>query len=89
MKGKPIVFLELGYDESTEAAREPWKDGNRAEGAADVQALCLDRALAALEKETVVVGAFLWKWFPGEPRRGNFRMQKAELREVIAKRWLE
>ncbi len=70
-----VVFLELGYDESLDAARRPWESGPRSPeaDAATVQALCLDRALAALNgagrTTPELAGTFLWKWFPGEARR--------------------
>ncbi len=85
---KPVVFLELGYDESLSAARTPWANGRREPGARDVQILCLDRALAALESPAApAYGAFLWKWFPGANRRENYAVQSPALRAVLASRW--
>lgn len=85
---KPVVFLELGYDESLAAARTPWADGRREPGALAVQTRCLDRALAALEGPAApAYGAFLWKWFPGENRRENYALQSPALRAVLAARW--
>ena len=44
-------------------------------------------ALDALEGEEGVVGAFLWKWFPGESRGEDFLMSTPAMREVIGARW--
>jgi hypothetical protein len=43
--------------------------------------------MRALEREPAVVGAFLWKWMPGELPVGNFRMSSPPLREVIRSAW--
>ena len=90
-----IVFTELGYDRSTKAAKEPWassrrRDRSGSEPEADaelVQLRCLDAALRAIDRDDVVVGAFLWKWFPGETSRGDFRMSADGPAEVITGRW--
>ncbi len=86
---KPIVFLELGYDQSLTAAQTPWLDGHREPGGEIVQHLCLDRALASLAPpaENLVTGAFLWKWFPGENRRENYQLQSPAMRAIIARHW--
>jgi hypothetical protein len=53
-------------------------------------------ALRAIEGDPVIVGAFLWKWFPegaaggdrrGRGGRGNFLMSTPDMREIIAARW--
>ena len=43
--------------------------------------------MQALRRSEAVVGAFLWKWFPGETQRGNFLMSEPAMREVIARNW--
>jgi hypothetical protein len=94
-QNRRVVFMELGYDETPAAAREPWVGGRRMPepGAAAVQTLCLDRALAGLNgaqrKQPELAGVFLWKWFPGEPRRADYRLQSDALREVLRTRWAE
>lgn len=86
--GKPVVFTELGYDCSPEAARTPWdpSSGDRVLGER-VQELALDAAFRAMEREPAVVGAFLWKWFPGEMAHGDFRMSEPRLQERIRDAW--
>ena len=82
--------MELGYDTGLNAAREPWRDGDRREGGIALQALCLDRALAAVDAPgDDLLGAFLWKWFPGDSRGETFLMSEPHMREVIARHWAE
>lgn len=84
-----VVFMELGYDTGLNAAREPWVDGDGQPGGAALQALCLDRALAAIGKpDDDLVGAFPWKWFPGSAPRENFKVSEPHLRTVVARHWL-
>lgn len=82
--GKYVVFTELGYDDSGRAAAEPWANG---EGAPEVQRECLRAALRAVDESPFVVGAFLWKWFPGTSGSGDFDVGRADLRAIIAERW--
>jgi hypothetical protein len=97
-----VLVGELGYDVSPCAAERPWerrrwpRGGSAADQAArasaeQLQARCLDAALQALERNDVVVGAFLWKWFPEPAERarvgGDFRVSTPALREVIARHW--
>jgi hypothetical protein len=88
---RKVVFTELGYSRSPRAAVEPW-DGREGGGddAEETQRRCLDAALRALERSDTVVGAFLWKWFPGQPHRHeNFLMSAPAMRAVIARHWTE
>jgi hypothetical protein len=88
--GKKVVFTELGYDSAPTAARQPWESG-RGRGGPEgeaTQRLCLEAALDALRGEQdAVVGAFLWKWFPGDSRGEDFLMSTPAMREVIGARW--
>lgn len=84
-----VVFMEIGYDRSLKAAREPWADGARG-GDPDseaLQTLCLDRALAAVAEPDAIIGTFIWKWFPGPVRRETFLASTPAMREVIARHW--
>lgn len=84
---RPIVFTELGYDANVEAPVRPWASGRWSAVGAEVQRASLKAAMRALEREPLVVGAFLWKWFPGEVQRGDFRMSAPENRAVIRAMW--
>lgn len=85
--GKPILFTELGYTESPQAAAEPWGYHPTGPGAVELQSRCLRVALDAVRREPAVVGAFLWKWFPGDLETGDFRMASAHTRAVIRDAW--
>ena len=98
--GRKVVLGELGYDISPLAAQRPWEPGRVSRRqrtdplatAANVrlQARCLAASLTAIQRSDVVVGAFLWKWFPGgqERSRGeNFLMSTPAMRSVIARHW--
>jgi hypothetical protein len=92
--GKPIVFTELGYNRSLDAARTPWAfetttggEGPRAEA---LQARLVGVALEVLEREHGWLrGAFLWKWFVGPvgPVERDFRLDTPALRAVIERAW--
>ena len=98
---RKVVLGELGYDISPDAALQPWKSGpswrwgmradaRSREAAERLQARCLAASLEAIERSDVVVGAFLWKWFPGGPeasRGEDFLMSTPAMREVIAAHW--
>lgn len=86
--GKPVVFTELGYPAALSAAREPWAFAEQPDNplALAVQERCLETALEAIEPHREWLrGAFLWKWFVGDARRANFRLQQAQLQAVIAR----
>ncbi len=85
--GKPIVFTELGYDAHPAAPMQPWSSGRPSERGEAVQRAALRAALRALDREPSVVGAFLWKWFPGEVAYGDFRMSTPANRAVIRSVW--
>jgi len=87
-QGRRIVFGELGYNRSMDAAYRPWAyQQDRDPRALELQRQCLDTALHALGGSDAIVGAFLWKWFPGEYPHGNFLLSTPEMREVIARNW--
>ncbi len=85
--GKPVVFTELGYNDSSEAAAQPWATHQGGPDAATVQARCLEAALNTVGREPWIRGAFLWKWFPGDLQTGDFRMSAPHTRDVIAAAW--
>jgi hypothetical protein len=94
--GRKVVLGELGYDISMNAAVKPWEPSprRRDHGSADaleIQRRCLSAALKAVAQSETVMGAFLWKWFPGDEREDahgeNFLMSTPAMREVIAAHW--
>ena len=92
--GKPVVFTELGYNRSLSAARRPWDDAragpDERDRAAELQARCLRVALRTIEREAEWLrGAFLWKWFVGDPDRydGSFLMDTPHMRAAMVDVW--
>ncbi len=90
--GKPVVFTELGYNCSLDAARTPWTfreehgaDRARAEA---LQARCLRVALDEMRSRSDWLrGAFIWKWFLGNGNRENFLAKTPAMIAVIRETW--
>ena len=83
-----IVFTELGYNRSFEAARAPWEYRSDGEEAEPFQASLLAAALRSIEKEPAVAGVFLWKWFPNpHPVGRNFQLATPRLKRAISNVW--
>ena len=80
--GQPIIFTELGYARNPKAAHRPWeyRDIPSGEG---TQVACMRTAMKVIETEDAVVGAFLWKWFPGDAEPRNFSMKTPAMRALI------
>jgi hypothetical protein len=85
--GKKILLAELGYNDSADAAVRPWEYRRGGENAELIQQRCLRASLRAVEHDDTVVGAFLWKWFPGGSTRGNFLKSTPAMRAVIRETW--
>ncbi|MEM7518101.1 MAG: hypothetical protein AAF368_14410, partial [Planctomycetota bacterium] len=90
--GKPVVFTELGYDSTADAAVRPWEGGSRrgaGEAALALQERCTRVALQVLKEERDWLrGSFLWKWFVGSARRADFKLDTPRMRAVLAESWL-
>ena len=84
---RKIVLGELGYNRSSTAALRPWEYQEGGDAAEETQRRCLSAALRAIERSDAIVGAFLWKWFPGEGEYGNFLKSTPAMREVIRTHW--
>lgn len=76
--GMAVVFTELGYSRSVDAAREPWRHDEREPDDA-FQARLYRIALEEAQKREYVAGVFVWKWFSAElgdrPSREAFLVQ--------------
>ena len=87
--GKPVVFAEIGYNRSPDAARRPWEYEIR--DGAEVRELrrrLIEVALDRLEAEPAVTGLFWWKWIPGDNRFDrDFSMRDPEAIEALARHW--
>ena len=87
--GKQFLFTEIGYNESSRAAAEPWAFKTGGEHAAEIQARCIDIALGLPAKHPFLAGMYWWKWFPEIPHheQENYRLQTAPIKALIAKHW--
>ncbi len=87
--GKRVVFAEIGYNLSRQAAERPWS--NRFEDSQANRALRLrliEVALERVEAEPVVGGMFWWKWMPGRwSSERDFSMRREEARESLQRHW--
>lgn len=65
--GKPIIFTEIGYKNSADAAIEPWtwprQMGDQINESEETQAICLDAMFECLWNKDWFHGVFIWKWF--------------------------
>jgi hypothetical protein len=67
-QGKEIVFTEIGYAATANAAAEPWKEDNAPADPA-MQARCYQVVFEAFYREPWLAGLFWWKW-PSHGRGG-------------------
>jgi len=90
-QNKPILLTELGYSRARRAPVEPWASRTENDPAAEeMQQRCMRIALAAIEDEPRIVGAFLWKWFPRpHPVGRNFRLATPAMQQLIREAWLD
>lgn len=70
---KPIVFTEVGYKNTADAAIEPWVwpnnvDKDKVMISDEVQATCYEALFESLWKEDWFGGIYIWKWFHGGHR---------------------
>jgi hypothetical protein len=89
--GKPVVFTEVGYRSTNDAAVEPWLW--RSEGATDthVQALCYEAMFRVFWTRPWFAGSYIWKWYPYPPRRPGRRERdftpQGKPSEGVLSRW--
>lgn len=94
--GKPVVFTEIGYRSSANAAIEPWKwpeslSPTGSEDGLKVQAIGYQAFFQTFWDQDWFAGVYFWKWFPhlqeGERQiPGGFSPQNKPAEEVMA-RW--
>lgn len=88
--GKPVVFLELGYDRNPEMHVRPWESGRErpTEATTELQRRCLAAALAVMEREQAWLrGGFLWKWFVHPAGREDFSLDHPVARDALRAAW--
>lgn len=74
---KPVIFTEIGYRSTEDAAIEPWKwpeENKDAISSAETQAKCYEAFFKSAWKKPWLAGAYFWKWYP----HGSSRMQEID-----------
>ncbi len=86
---KPVLFTEVGYNESAECAAKPWAFSTGGADAAGVQGRCVEQALALESRFPFLAGIFFWKWFPDfpDPEKETFDMRAPNLQRIVAAHW--
>jgi hypothetical protein len=87
--GKQFLFAEIGYNESSRAAAEPWAFKTGGEHCAEIQQRCIAAALSMSGRHPFLAGMYWWKWFPelAHHHEENYRLQTEPIKELIAKHW--
>lgn len=84
---KSVIFTEIGYCNTDDAAIKPWVWPNERTHAKEmqrVQALCYTAFFQNVWNKPWLEGVYFWKWHPGEkPRRIGFSPQGLEAQEVL------
>lgn len=64
---KPVLFTEIGYRSTQDAAIEPWKwpqENRNAASSEETQAACYKAFFNAAWKKEWLAGVYFWKWYP-------------------------
>lgn len=89
LHGKPVLFTEIGYNRSEDAARRPWDYQVRdSERTRSLRRRLIEVALAETDRRPYLRGVFWWKWMPGPyPGRSNFSMRDPEAMDALRHTW--
>jgi hypothetical protein len=84
---KPVLFTEIGYCNTVDAAIEPWvwpNERKEIQFSEEVQALCYEAFFETAWKKEWMAGVFFWKWYPtrGE-REPDFTPQGKKAESVM------
>lgn len=84
---KPVIFTEIGYCNTVDAAIEPWVWPNERKEVAlseEVQALCYQAFFETVWSKDWLAGAYFWKWYPQpNDRDPDFSPQNKKAQEVM------
>jgi hypothetical protein len=88
----PVIFTELGYRSTPDAAIEPWRWPQKDEVVSfAAQSNCYEAFFQTVWQEPWIAGVYFWKWYPHTPRRtmqSDFTPQGKPALEVMSK-WFE
>ena len=84
---KPVLFTEIGYCNTADAAIQPWVWPNERKGievSEDVQAMCYEAFFETAWKKEWLAGVFFWKWYPeNHDRQPDFTPQGKAAERVM------
>ncbi len=89
---KPVIFTEIGYCNTHDAAKEPWvwpNERGEAQISEEIQALCYESFFESVWDKTWMAGAYFWKWYPeGKHRDPDFSPQGLKAENVMKQYFL-
>lgn len=89
---KPVMFTEIGYCNTVDAAKEPWvwpNERRETELSEKMQALCYEAFFETAWKESWMAGVFFWKWYPeGKHRDPDFTPQGKLAEQIMSNYFL-
>jgi hypothetical protein len=69
---KPVIFTEIGYRSTHDAAIEPWRwpsSGDAGDACNEAQAACYRAFFETVWTKKWLAGVYFWKWYPHGPHR--------------------
>jgi hypothetical protein len=89
---KPVLFTEIGYCNTVDAAIEPWvwpNERKEIQLSEEVQALCYRAFFETAWQKPWMAGVFFWKWYPeAHGRDPDFTPQGKAAEAVMAEYFL-
>ncbi|WP_235114380.1 glycoside hydrolase family 113 [Cyclobacterium qasimii] len=90
---KPVIFTEIGYCNTEDAAQSPWVWPNERHASTlseEVQALCYEAFFEAVWEKPWMQGVYFWKWYPQPSgREPDFTPQNKMAEKVMKKYFLD
>ena len=90
--GKPVLFTEIGYCNTVDAAKEPWVWPNERKEIAlseEIQAMCYQSFFETAYQKDWLAGVYFWKWYPeGKRRDPDFTPQGLKAEKVMQQYFL-
>jgi hypothetical protein len=84
---KPIIFTEIGYCNTVDAAIQPWvwpNERKEIEFSEEMQARCYEAFFQTAWKKDWLAGVFFWKWYPERhDREPDFTPQGKSAEKVM------
>ncbi|WP_035467627.1 glycoside hydrolase family 113 [Algoriphagus mannitolivorans] len=84
---KPVLFTEIGYCNTIDAAMEPWVWPNERKEIAlseEIQARCYEAFFQTAWKKEWLAGVYFWKWYPeNHSRQPDFTPQGKMAEKVM------